>query len=412
MHRLCIKSEENVIIKHLYQRQITSKGKKIKVWYYWYWMDGKQVRKSCGRNGKVCITKKEAEQYIASITDEELDSTLKSDTITLQEYCNGMYDNNSEFVRYEESKNRKFTPSTWRIKKHYLNELLKKYGNRKIAELKPRELDLWITNLDFSASTRNQFLVICEDIFKRLYKDGLIQTMPMFERCTVNDTKEKGILTKEEIDFLFPENFDAIKKIWTTGKRMIFPEYFHFAFATYIYLILSTGLRSGEARALKDEQFINNNNMILLNAMIDADGNRVNHLKKGNEKKPKWRVCLVPEKTKKMISYMKSIIPQSDRKTDYFIEMHGKPLTKWFTNNHFKQVLRQNGIDVDGRNISAHSLRFTYNTMMRNQIEDDNLRLLLGHDSKKMTDYYDKSKITDHLDKLLNDKPTVDSVWN
>jgi hypothetical protein len=41
-----------MIVKHLYQRTIKKNGKQVKVWYYWYWLDGKQIRKSCGTTKK------------------------------------------------------------------------------------------------------------------------------------------------------------------------------------------------------------------------------------------------------------------------------------------------------------------------------------------------------------------------
>ena len=59
------------MIRHLYQRSIISKGKKIKAWYYWFYDEnGKQVRKSCGQNGKPCTVKREAQAFIESLPDE------------------------------------------------------------------------------------------------------------------------------------------------------------------------------------------------------------------------------------------------------------------------------------------------------------------------------------------------------
>lgn len=400
-----------MIIKHLYQRQVMSKGKLVKAWYYWYWLDGKQVRKSCGQHGRICTVKREAQAYIESLKDEDLDTTLKGNKILLKDYCQGMYDDGSEYRKYYESKHKKLTKATWRVKSYYLNQILEKYGDIEVSELKPRDMDNWITGLPLSSSVRNQYLQICDDFFKALYKDNLVQVIPLFERCTVVVKNEKGILTQEEIDFLFPDpdDVESINKIWTTGKRKLVPDYFAYWFATYIYIILSTGMRSGEARALTDDQFLDNN-IILLNAMFDAENERVNHLKKGDDKKPKWRISIIPDKAIRMIENCKKMVKH--RSTNYFIEMNDLPLSRWYTNNHFKQVLKQNGIDADGRNISTHSLRFTYNTIMRSKIEDENLRLLLGHDTEKMTDYYDKSKVMDHLPELLSQKSVINSIWS
>ena len=59
--------------KHLFQRTITKNGKKIKAWYYWFYDEnGKQVRKSCGQNGKPCLLKRDAEAFIENLKDENI----------------------------------------------------------------------------------------------------------------------------------------------------------------------------------------------------------------------------------------------------------------------------------------------------------------------------------------------------
>ena len=89
-----------------------------------------------------------------------------------------------------------------------------------------------------------------------------------------------------------------------------------------------------------------------------------------------------------------------------------KPLTTWFLLEHFKCVLTKAGIDCETRNITIHSLRFTYNSLLRGEISGDDLRLMVGHTDERMTEYYDKSKAIEHLDDLLMNKNTLNSVFN
>ena len=49
---------------------------------------------------------------------------------------------------------------------------------------------------------------------------------------------------------------------------------------------------------------------------------------------------------------------------------------------------------------------------MRNEISGDDLRLMVGHTTEQMTEYYDKSKAIEHLDDLLLNKGTLNSVFN
>ena len=74
--------------------------------------------------------------------------------------------------------------------------------------------------------------------------------------------------------------------------------------------------------------------------------------------------------------------------------------------------MKKNGIDHKGRNITIHSLRFTYNSLLRGEISGDDLRLMVGHTKEQMTEYYDKSKAIEHLDDLLLNKGTINSVFN
>ena len=66
----------------------------------------------------------------------------------------------------------------------------------------------------------------------------------------------------------------------------------------------------------------------------------------------------------------------------------------------------------DKREISLHSLRFTNDTMSMRQISTDDLQLMLGHTQKRMSEYYDRSKALDHLPELMENKGTINRLWN
>ena len=123
-----------------------------------------------------------------------------------------------------------------------------------------------------------------------------------------------------------------------------------------------------------------------------------------------WRIAILPEKTIRMIKMMKSIVPTSN--DDFVFTYDGHPFDCSYIDYHLKDVLSKNGIDCRERNISFHSTRYTYDTLMNREISGDDLRLMIGHTSKRMTDYYDKSKVTDHLPELLSNKIVIDSVFN
>ena len=387
---------------HLYRRTLTKNGKQIKVWYYWFYDEtGKQVRKSCGEKGKPCLTKREAESFIEKISAIEF---KPSTNISFSEYCKGFYDLDSRFIKKKAARGIKLMPNTLYQKRLYLSKFLDAFGNCKVDSLRGGDIENWLIDLPGSNSAKNHILNIIEDVQKELYSDHLIDTVIQVEHFRLN-TNEKGILTISEINRLFPSDYESIINIWrlksTESERDIYN------FATMVYTALSTGMRSSEIRALQWNQFIRPD-VILINAMIDSSNNRVNRLKKWTEKNQKWRLSILPDKTVAMINRLK--LDKSN--SEYVFTYLNKPVYPNLIIRRFTQVLQNMNIDCDSRNITFHSLRFTYNSLMRKEISGDDLRLMLGHSSSLMTDYYDKSSVTDHLDDLLQNKLSINSIFN
>ena len=388
------------MIKHLFQRTLVKNGKKIKAWYYWFYDEnGKQVRKSCGTNGKPCLLKREAEQFLENL--KEPDSTSG---ITFREYCDGFYNEDSVFIQKQKARGYIYQNQTIYQKKLLLSKFIDKFGDLKVTDLSTGILEKWLISIPCSNSVKNNILSVVHEIEEELYSDRIIDTILHTKRFKRN-TVEKGIITIAEIKMLFPDDYDKLISIWRLRSGEA--ERDVYSFATMIYTILSTGMRSSEIRALQWNQFIQPD-AILINAMIDSNNQRVNRLKKWTENNKKWRVTVLPDKTVKMINHLKL-----DKADDLYVFTNkGHIIETYYLNNHFKLILKKMNIDCDARNITIHSLRFTYNTIVRGEITDSDLRLMLGHTNEKMTDYYDKTTAVEHLDNLLQNKPTINSIFN
>lgn len=392
-----------MIVKHLYKRTISHKGKKVTAWYFWYYDENKkQIRKSCGQNGKPCLLKREAELYIQSLKDSDL--SPNKNHITLREFCDGMFSQGSKYLIKCQNKGRTITEKTRKMKEYNLNMILEKFGDMPVDSVSSTDLDNWLLEFDRSNSWRNSFLETANDIYKELYAYHLIDRLPIFERFRVQKKSTKGILYPAEITSLFPQDETKLTEIWSKDNGD--PDYYNYMFAVLFFVMLTTGMRSGEVQALKESQFLAPDT-IILNAMI-SDGIRVDHLKKGSDENKKWRVVILPDRAVVMLDKLKTLQVKS---TDYVFEYHGKPVSGNYLNKRFQYCLTNYGINTEERNLSVHSLRFTNDTISLKQISKKDLQLMLGHTQERMTEYYDRSTALDHLPELMANKDKINALW-
>lgn len=393
------------MVRHLFQRTITYKGKKIKAWYYWYYdKNGKQIKKTCGKNRIPCTVKREAQALIAELT--VTDSDLKAaSTITFQEAVKDFYKPNSAHLNRLEQRGHNRRETSLQIKQYVLNRILKTFGSRQINSITEREIELYLLNLELKNASKNQYLFIFKEIYEDLKFRGLVENRLTIKTFRLKSYSTKGILTKDEIKKLFPDNFDELYSLWNklfTIKSKIPAD----KIATLCFVALTSGMRLGEVVALQYNQFIKEDT-ILINAMITGK-KRVNYLKKGSDENKKWRVVIIPEKAVKMIERLKQKYPHD--KDDYLFIDKPTKLDKF--NKYFKSACNYIGIDTEIRNISFHSLRFTNDTYSKREMTVSDIQLMLGHSSPIMTEYYDRATALDKLPSVERNRETINSLWN
>lgn len=392
------------MLYHLYQRTIKKNGKSIKAWYYWYYGEnGKQIRKTCGTNGNPCTVKREAQAFIENLPDV---TQLEKKKITFNDFASTMYDDNSPYMIKKRNRGEEEKENTIYQHRLYLKRFLDKFGEIPVDELLSVDIENWLLTLDYSNSVKNSILTVVKDIYEELYIYHLIPTIPLFKMFKRNDQIPKGILSIEEIKALFPDDFNEVINVWKIGRES---DVETFTFAAMIFLIISTGMRNCEVRAIQFNQFVQKD-ALLINAMIDSSNQRTKILKKGNDFTKKWRVVVLPEKTVRMLDNLYAM-NQINGQNEYVFTYNDAPMTTDYLRSHFRLVLKKNGIDWKERNIGIHSLRFTYDTIMRPEISGSDLRLMIGHVSEQMTEYYDRSQALDHLPALMQNKSVIDSIF-
>ena len=154
----------------------------------------------------------------------------------------------------------------------------------------------------------------------------------------------------------------------------------------FLELFFFCGLRISEARALRPCQFYWKAKIVIINGFCKPNGERTNYNKKGSVEDPKTRVVILPDEL--IVLLRRYIRNNKISPNDFMFKYHNKPYRREFLETEFKRVLNRSGIKVGSRKIVPHSLRFSYVTLMRRDVDIEQVKKLVGHNSVAMTEYY------------------------
>ncbi|MCL2214877.1 MAG: site-specific integrase [Treponema sp.] len=432
--------------RHLYKRKIkeTKSGKPVRAWYFWYLdpITKKKVRKSCGTSKNPIYARDEADKVIESLEMQDreyLAIRADKESITIEKMAANMFYEGSTYVKSRRENGYIKDETTLKeIQGHLKNFIVKYYGHLKPEEIDPVVIDHDLINMERSNSWRNRMVSILNFILDEAVWLKMIRYKPILKTYKVPKGK-KDILTREEMNRLFPDDFDELSKIWGRGGAVSSDG---FMFGVLFALKASTGLRGGEVRAISPSQIIATNGKniakvvgengkeivkplgdikrkiifgLVIDQMINTAGKIVNHLKKGDEADPKFRVAVIPEKT---VRYLKQwlAVRSVNESRDLLFTYKGLRIRREYLLDRFAIGLKNAEINMaNNRKLTPHSLRFTYNTKMRRRISDDKLRAMMGHDSKSMTDYYTIMNIAELEEQFLglrDNSGAIDNFWN
>jgi len=219
------------------------------------------------------------------------------------------------------------------------------------------------------AKTLNHILTTTKAIFKYAESTGMIEANPAEGIKPFKITsKEKGIFTREELTRLF--NNPVESEIWTSLMQFLFN-----------CIAATTGLRLGEILALRPE------NISETAITVEHSWNHLEGLKCTKTGKTRT-VPISLELGKALNSYI-----QTNHINGFLFSANkGKtPIDHKTVYKHFKYALAKIGINEETRekrNISFHSYRHTFNTiLLEARVHPETIRLLTGH-SVNMTARY------------------------
>jgi integrase len=103
---------------------------------------------------------------------------------------------------------------------------------------------------------------------------------------------------------------------------------------------------------------------------------------------------------------------QSTPFNELVFTFEGRRIRSEYLEDRFTLGLKNAGINLEqGRVLTPHSLRFTYNTKMRRLISGEHLRLMTGHESEQMTDYYMRTELEEQFLALQENSRAINEFW-
>jgi integrase len=330
-----------------------------------------------------------------------LRSQRRSPAATLYGYARDFFIWDScKWVARQRAKKRPFSKAVSESRRgHLSNYLFPRFGDAELSDITAVEIEDWLVLLPLANQTRNHILYSLSIILREAVRDGIIDKNPAESVEPMGkDFRATSALGNEDLAALFPEDQDEFSRIW--------PE---LQFGVMFFLMVTSGMRPGEARALEWSSVLLDIPAVLVLQAITASEEI------GPTKGKERRGAIIPKQTADLLRRWHDT--SSENESFVFRSIHDGFHSRKATYNRFRDGLKRAQINTDGRQISMRNLRTTYNTRMRqmllaNSMSEDVLRFFIGHRSVQMTDRYDSPELAAKLKSMQSFGKEIDRLWD
>jgi integrase len=372
---------------HLYKRSTTKNTKHI---YYVQFYDDDGNRLTARSTGQT--SKAAAETWSYEQLKRGLIATQKN--ITFGKYAENWWIwDKCEYVKGKIARGGELSMAYVDLMRAYLvNHILPCFNNKKLQKINTRIIENWIMILRekpsktghlLSHTTVNHCITCLKIMLNEAVRLEYLLKNPANSIIQLKENpKEKSILTIDEVKELFRD--DNIDRVWNRDHQ-------HY---TINLLSASTGMRLGECQALQ-VQNVHDGYISVVLSWSPKYGLKA-------PKRNSQREIPVPRKTSFYLKNLISISPFSEPQDLVFFGYDRKiPIGGKIILKTLYRAFENIGISLEEReskNITFHSWRHFYNTLMRGKIHDAKLRRLTGHRTLEMTEHYTKFKLGDFKD--------------
>ena len=244
----------------------------------------------------------------------------------------------------------KLSPNTLSAYNGSLNRILNTFENDKIDKITPLKIENYlkkVTALGFARHTVNNDRLILNLVFNYSVVKGYIHINPCTAVKTPKNTKKQK------------------RKPVSVHERKIVSNTVDTPMGFFAFFLLYSGLRLGEALALKGEDINFNENIITVNKSLYWDGNQPK-IKEPKTESGIRQVALLDI----LKPYLKNI-----KKNDIVFSFNGGYYTKTVFSKHWKKYAKENNISS-----TPHCFRHSYASILYDAgIQPKDAQALLGH---------------------------------
>ena len=284
-------------------------------------------------------------------------------------FAEGFWDYQGEYIQRKLARGGHFSKIFAQIRAGHVSKwILPHFKGQPIGSIRRHQIESWAMKLYKTSglvpASVNRVLDCMKVMMKEALRRGYVNADPAVGVESFTEKyKVRGIITPEEIQALFSK--EALESVWK-GERVYF---------VASMLGVATGLRQGEVRGLRNQD-VHQDYVAVCGSWEERNG--LHGAKWGSE-----RIVPIPQRVANELD----MLAQSARYTDpedlvFAGEARGEPIKKEDLEARFYSALAAIGITDDIRRkrvLVWHSLRHTFNSVMKGRIDSAKLMKVVGH---------------------------------
>lgn len=333
-------------------------------WYFYFWDgDGRKRRRvtlSTGRTNKN-KAKERALEYFRELEEADKARAAAPPVPALRDFAATFFQwGECSWIATRHRQGFRFSEDTAAGRRgHLVNHILKRFGDLPLDKITRGDVREWLAGLKVENQSRNHVLNTFRIVLRSAAHKELIPVNPLEGKdmqFRVN-AKRRDVFALEEIQTLFPTDEAKLVAIWK------YPKY-----ATAFLVLASTGIRSGELRALVWSDVLWEYRALHISRAAKESG-RIGGLKTATPMNPDDRVVLLPARTLATLQWWHGKTPHKAlQNIVFFGDTPDRPMNRRTLSEHLGPCLERAEIRHAGRTLTPHSFRHGYVSAARREM--------------------------------------------